>query len=398
MKQWEAIKYESLPWVNRINIDLISKAARKKILSNYESSIPNKISNNSIVLPKDLEARIFDLMINLSKFDANQSRKEYSFPSMLLRSESAASSQIENLTSSIRNIALAELTDKSPENAKIIARNVSAMRTALGINEHLSKEVILRVHKKLMSNSLEESYAGRFRDQVVWVGGSNYSPHNAIFVPPQFTLVDNYMDDLIDYAGRDDVNPIVKSAVIHAQFETIHPFIDGNGRTGRTLIHKSLLDDGILESVSLPLSTGLLVNTEKYMAALLAYQAGDPIPVIEQVTSALEMSLVIGDEVFSRSSKIIEKWEDSISERKTSSIWKLLYLLFEQPVINSTYLSDKLSISLRGANMLINRALEYGVLRKVGNDKRGIFYQSDQIIEIMNDVSDLSILKRSKVL
>jgi Fic family protein len=394
MEQWTPLKYETLKWENKSDLQYLSRSSRSKILSTYESSLPNIIFDKNVVLSSELDAAISDLIINISRFDIIQSQKGFSFPTVLLRSESAASSQIENLTSSIRNIALAELSSKAPQNAQLIARNVAAMRTALKTSESISITTILKIHKELMQLS-PTNFAGEFRNQAVWIGGTNYSPHEAIFVPPHHSRLKYYMNDLIAYANRFDVNPIVKAAIIHAQFETIHPFIDGNGRTGRTLIHKSLKDDGVLQTVALPISAGLLNNTNEYMDALLSFQQGDPIPIIKQVLIALELAIVIGDKVSKEISLIIDKWESIINEKITSSIWKLLYILIEQPVVDSAYISNKLDISIRGANKLINRAIDYGVLRRIGNERRGIFYESDKIISVMDKISDLNILRRN---
>ena len=133
------------------------------------------IGDKVLTLPSDLEARISDLMVNLSRFDLIQSHKGDAFPKMLLRSESAFSSQIENLTSSIRNIAWAELSSKLPQNAELIAGNVRAMRVALDLPNTFSKSAIMRIHEVLLEADNSE-YAGVIRDVPVWIGGYNYHP------------------------------------------------------------------------------------------------------------------------------------------------------------------------------------------------------------------------------
>ncbi len=393
MNSWPPLQYETSKWENIGDLQYLSRRSRSKILPTYESSLPNTIFDKNVVLTPELDGRISDLMINISRFDLIQSQKGFSFPSVLLRSESAASSQIENLTSSIKNIALAELSTKSPQNAQLVARNVNAMRAALETPEILSIPTILNIHKILMVPS-QDNLPGEFRKEAVWIGGTSYSPHEAIFVPPHHSHIECYMNDLIAYSNRTDLNPIIKAAIIHAQFETIHPFIDGNGRTGRALIHKSLKDDGVLREVALPISAGLLNNTSEYMGSLISFQEGNPIPIIEEIFKALELSLMIGEKVSQNISSIVEKWESIIEEKKTSSIWKFLYLLIEQPVVNSTHIANGLGISIRGANKLIDRAIGYGILRRIGNEQRDIFYQADDIISIMDEISDLSILRR----
>ena len=133
-KKWYTMKYETRECNNKKDIPYLSRQSKSKILPTYNSAIPDTIADKNISLSPELEATISDLIANIARFDVIQSQKGYAFPSMLLRSESAASSQIENLTSSIRNIALAELGSKTPQNAQLIAGNVAAMHSAL--NSH----------------------------------------------------------------------------------------------------------------------------------------------------------------------------------------------------------------------------------------------------------------------
>lgn len=392
-EKWYTMKYETREWDSKKDIPYLSRQSKSKILSTYESAIPDTIADKNISLSPELDATISDLIVNITRFDVLQSQKGYAFPSMLLRSESAASSQIENLTSSIRNIALAELGSKVPQNAQLIAGNVAAMHSALNLTDTLSIPSILEIHKTLIEPT-HADFAGALRNQSVWIGGSSYSPHGAVFIPPHESLINYYLEDLISYSARIDVNPIVKAAIMHAQFETIHPFIDGNGRTGRTLLHKSLRDDGILQTVTLPISAGLLNNTNEYMKSILSFQEGDPIPIIKQISYALELAINIGYKASNEVTTIVKQWEEIINERKSSSIWKIIYIIIEQPVINSKYLENRLGLTLRASNKLINRAIEYGMLRRIGSEQRGIFYQSDEIISVLDKISDIESIRR----
>ena len=248
-----------------------------------------------MVLPTELYNRMTELSASLARFDAQQASRGYDLPSLLLRSESAASSQIENLTSSVRNVALAELCDDAPSNARVIVGNPAAMRCALRLEDDLSVEGIRSIHRELINRG-GQSFGGEIRDEQVWVGGSAYSPRGALFVPPAATRVPACLDDLVAFARREDLNPIAKAVIVHAQFGTIHPFIDGNGRTGRTMLHEILKRDGVLKYATLPVSTGLLHNIEAYMAFIKSYQAGDPVPVVVQLVEALELAIALGNE------------------------------------------------------------------------------------------------------
>lgn len=202
------------------------------------------------------------------------------------------------------------------------------------------------------------------------------------------------MDDIISFSKREDINPIVKTALFHAQFETIHPFVDGNGRTGRTLIHRMLKAEQILLSVTLPVSSGLLANIDSYMSAIKEYQNGDPLPIIVQISEALKLAVNIGTKISEKIDKTLDRWLTRIDQRRNKNLVNLLYLLVENPVVNSQLASEKMGISIRTANNLLNKAKENQIIRQVGTERRGIYYQSDEIISIFDEITDTKGLYR----
>lgn len=392
--QWPPLTFEELPWYRDLDeLRLLSKTARQKIGSTYRAAIPFTIGERSLVMPPQLAARMEEVAGLLSRFDEMQQQRGYDLPALLLRSESAASSQIENLTSSPRNIALAELTNDAPHNAQLIAGNIAAMREALSGNGELSIEAILAIHKVLIDRT-GQSFGGELRDEQVWIGGSAYSPHGAIYVPPHASRVRGYLEDIITFARRDDVGTIAKAALIHAQFETVHPFIDGNGRTGRTLLHRILKQEGVLGSATLPVSAGLLHNIDRYLESITRYQEGDPLSVIEELLDALELALALGEMVAHLVDEVLANWGDRITERAGSSMHRLPALLIQHPVVNVPFLAEKLEISPRAAQNLVARACEYNMLRAFGNKRRGTFYQADDIIDILEQASSVRGVRR----
>lgn len=393
-RQWPAIGFEELAWeIDSDALAFISKTQRRKIGSTYRAALPLHIAERHVEIPSDLSARISDLLVRLARFDVGQQARGYDLPAMLLRSESSASSQIENLTSSARNVALAELSPDAPHNAKLIAGNLEAMRSALAFEDPLSIDAILQIHAALVNHD-GQSFGGALREEQVWIGGGAFSPHTAEYVPPQYSRVPAYLDDLITFAARDDVSPVVKAAIVHAQFESIHPFIDGNGRTGRVLLHMLLRETGVLNHATLPVSAGLLHDVDAYMASITAYQQGDPVAVVEQLVDALEIALMVGGLVSSKMDELINGWDLQFTERKGSSIYRLPAVLVEQPVVTAGYLAKKLGLTERAARNLLGRACEYGMLRSMGSRRRGEFYQSDAVIEVLEEISDVQGIRR----
>ena len=392
--QWPSLEFETIPWHHDTDsLAGISKTARRRIGSTYQAAIPLEIAHRPFAMSAELSQRIGALSIDIARFDEKQRQRGFDLPSLLLRSESAASSQIENLTSSARNIALAEISETAPHNAQLIVGNIKAMREALSSKGELGIPEILKIHAALMNRAGFTS-GGAIRKEQVWVGGYPYSPHGAMFVPPHASRLDACLDDFISFTRRHDIGAIEKAAIAHAQFETIHPFFDGNGRTGRTLLHKILRDNGLLETSTLPVSAGLLHNVDRYMDAIKDYQQGNPLAVIEQVVDALELAVAIGASVTERITTLIETWENDMTERSNAKIRNLPNVLVAQPVVDSKYLAESLAITQRAAKSIIDRACEYGILRPIGNKQRGEVFQSDEVIELLDEISSIDGIRR----
>lgn len=389
---WPSITYETCAW-NRDYDDLalIPKGRRRKILPIYEAAVPAAIAQQAVSLSPELERRIAEVEVAVARFDEAQGARDWDLPALLLRSESSSSSQIERLTSSVSNVALAELTEKAPANALLIAGNVVAMREAVGQSGPVSIGSICSIHDALMAGTAERR---GLRNEQVWIGGSPYSPHGASLVPTYEKRIPGCLDDLIAFGGREDVSPVAKAAIFHAQFETIHPFTDGNGRTGRALVHRMLANDEILLHSTLPVSAGLLHDVGRYMGALNAYHAGDIEPMICCLVDALELAVVIGSRIAFDVDAVLDAWSAANTDRAGSASHDLPALLVEQPVVNVAYVAEHLEITDRAARSLVETACERGILSKMGNAKRGAFYQAGELIGILEEVSSLQGIRR----
>ncbi len=392
---WPAIGYEDVPW-NRGSdyYDLVPKSKRRKIGATYRAAVPLTIADRDLSISTDLAAKLDEISAIAIRFDERQRNACYDLPALMLRSESAASSQIENLTSNVRNIAIAELSPHAPQNAKLIAGNVAAMRKALEGDDDLSLKGICLIHALLMAPAHVE-FAGKIRSDQVWIGGDTYSPHGAIFIPPVAMRLHDCLNDLVAFSKRGDISPIVKASVLHAQFETVHPFLDGNGRTGRVLLAKQLRLDGIMRYTTLPVSAGLLHGIDGYMGALDEYHEGNIEAIVEQVVDAVESAVRLGAAAVDSIEEILGLWRAKIVQRKGSRIHDLPALLVKQPVVNSAFVADAFGISQRAARDVLELGCEYGMLRPTGNAKRGMLYQSDPLIDIMEAMASCESVRRT---
>ena len=389
---WPSITYETFAWDRDLDdLALIPRSRRRKIQPTYEAAAPARIAALSVEIPAALAQRLAEVEVSLARFDTAQMARAYALPALLLRSESSSSSQIERLTSSVRNVALAEVSDKAPANALLIAGNVAAMREALGQTGEIGVSSICAVHDVLMRGTGE---ATGLREEQVWIGGSPYSPHGAAFVPPHADRVRACLEDLVSFCAREDITPIAKAAISHAQLETIHPFTDGNGRTGRALLHRMLARDEVLLHTMLPVSAGLLHDVGRYMDALDAYHGGAVEPMVECLADALELSAVIGARIASDVDEIISDWASANTDRAGSASHRLPALLVEQPVVDVAYVATHLGITDRAARNLIETACGRGILAKMGNARRGAFYQATDLIAVLEEASSLEGIRK----
>lgn len=221
-----AVEYEDRP--RHPSSGHASRTQRRLHTGDYRAAIPPRIGNLDLRLTTDLSAESEDALREIVRFDEYASGRLGSsielapMSSILLRSESAVSSQIENLTVGARSLALAELGWPSIRNASIVSGNVRAMEAALEVSSTVSGESVLAMHRALMEPAGDPD-AGRWRAQQVWIDGSDIGPHHAAFVPPHHDRLTALLDDLFAFASRDDLPVLPHVAVAHAQFETIPP-------------------------------------------------------------------------------------------------------------------------------------------------------------------------------
>lgn len=367
----------------------------------YQAALPLLIAERSVAVPDDLSARISALLVEMARFDVELGQRADNVPTMLLRSESSASSQIDRLTSTAQSVALAELYPKASSDARLVVANMIATQKALELPAGLTLEGIVEIHDLLLDNSHLENQTNsafeKLRQKPVWLGGTSFTPHTALFVPPAFQHVPEYMADLIEFGTRSDLNPVVKAAILYAQFQTVHPFLTANGQTGRALIHHIFRAEGVLSSTLIPVSVGFLHNIDSLINALQSYREGDPLVIIEELVSALELALFVSRVTETSIESLLEDWDSLVGHRKGSKIRQLPKTLVKQPVVNSAYLADSLGVTQRTATTLILRACEYGMLRHMGKRQRGDFYQSDAIINVLDEINEASTFRNIRI-
>jgi Fic family protein len=381
-----AVKYETLPWAGSPAAAYVRAAQQQQ--GNYKAAISADIADLTVNLPSDVLADAEDASREVTRFDAELGAEIAPFSSVLLRTESAASSNIENLTASARAIAEAELPGaKTTANAKLIVANTAAMVAAINLADNIDDAAILTMHQALMRD-VDPKSSGRWREEQVWIGGGTHGPRGAMFVPPHHRRVLAAIDDLLRFAQRDDIPVLPQIALAHAQFETIHPFADGNGRTGRALIQAMLRRKGLTRNVTVPVSAGLLTDTDSYFAALTTYREGDPAPIVRRVSEAAVAAVFNGRELVSELHAMRAEWNDKITARSDSAVWQIADLLLRRPVIDTALLTEELGIESKHARRYLEPLSKAGIIIETSSGPRRRVWRSPEVIAALDAFAD----------
>ncbi|NUS43375.1 MAG: Fic family protein [Mycobacteriaceae bacterium] len=384
---WPRADAENYPWSLP---DHAPRSARRRFPQTYTAVVTPEIASvDRVPLSADIETSVVEASAEIARFDADVGAEIAPFASLLLRSEAAASSKIENLTASAKAIALAELGDRSRRNAELIVANTRSMQAAIQLADHLDEQTILAMHYALLSAGHPE-WCGQWRDRQVWIGGSDWGPFDARHVAPHHSRVPAAMADLVHFMARDDLPPLTQAAVAHAQFETIHPFPDGNGRVGRALLHAMLKGKGLTRSVTVPVSAGLLGDTAEYFTALDEYRDGDPAPLVEKVAHAAFSAIGNGRQLVADLREVRAAWRDRVPTRRGATTWLVADLLLRRPVIDSPLVQRELEVSAMTANRAIAPLVEAGVLTEISGASRSQKWSAREVLAALDAFADRS--------
>ena len=288
---------------------------------------------------------------------------------VLIRSDALASSRIEQVHASSEELAvvLADLDEDgdaiAPAGAKetqIVAGAVEAVQGSLDQDaDAVSPQWFKGLHTALLraDPTLDRRYLGEWRDCPVWIGPSR---QRAEFEAPPYQQVPALMDDLIRFISRHDVPDLSRAAIAHAQFETIHPFVDGNGRIGRALIHRIV---GGLH-VPVPVAHGLLVDLGAYIDGLNAYRAGDLDTWLSTFYLAVESGANAATSLLGSLASLRRRFRERVPTRAGSVTQQLLDDLVGQPVVTSLMIQRTYGVTAARASQLTSQLTDAGILRR----------------------------------
>jgi Fic family protein len=299
---------------------------------------------------------------------------------MFQRKDAASSSQIEGTAATMVDAIEAEvkISEKIPSDVDDILHYIKALNYGI---ERVSKShfplalrLVRELHRELMHKARATQYSdpGEFRNSQNWIGGTR--PDNASFVPPPVPEMLTALGDLEKFINAEDSLPtVIKAGIIHAQFETIHPFLDGNGRAGRMLITFYLWEKGFLEKPVLFLSSYFKRHQKTYYEKLEGYHDGK---VNEWIDFFLDGVIEIANEAISIVGEItILREKDmakiqTLGKRASESAVKVMPKLYVLPIVNLATIQEWTGFTRAGAQTVINRFIEKGILVPKDKDRK----------------------------
>jgi Fic family protein len=362
-----------------------------RTLRSITVSLPPMIAVLDVVVAAELAAELEATMREISRLDSAHGGDLAALGTLLLRTESVASSKIEHVEASLDDYARALHGIRANSSAVSMVAATSALGALIGavsLGSPIELSGITAAHEALMrAEPGEAPYAGRLRTVQNWIGGSDYSPRGALYVPPPQETVVDYMSDLIAFANRDDLPALVQAAIAHAQFESIHPFTDGNGRIGRALINAILRRRGATTRVVVPLASALVAQRDRYFDVLDSYRAGDLGPLIVTFALSSRVAAVESRVTADRLSEIPREWRDAVGPlRRGSAAAKILSLLPSHPIVSADDLVSLVDAPRSSVFGAVNRLRDAGVLRPLTDRKRDQVWGARLVLDELDDL------------
>jgi Fic family protein len=305
----------------------------------------------------------------------------------LLRSEALASSQIEGLSISHRKLAAAEFGEHAHHKAREIVGTMKAMERALEIGSApglLTARSIEAIHREIAVAPPLDKIAGQIREEPSWIGGVD--PSVAEYVGPPAKEVRGLLDDLCEFMNRDDISPVAQAAIAHAQFETIHPFGDGNGRVGRCLIQVLFRRRGLAPRLLSPISIVLGSDKDAYISGLEAFRAGAVDDWVRYFANATELAALSSRELAEEVEGIQGDWRALLRPvRADSASLALIDLLPRYPIVTAAAAEGEIDRSRRATITGLERLADAGVLTRHRNQKKGDSWEAKELFAVLDE-------------
>ncbi len=362
----------------------------------YQAFIPALLSAQDFALRRTLTDALDASERRINKLNAPLKRGILSNLSLpLLYTETIASSRLEGIA-----VSYEELVDTEEENVRdrvvSVRSNLDAIEQALDI-AHSDRAVAVDdlhdLHSRLMKEDslLPESAKGTFRERPIWIGTNDISPRGAEYIAPPAKHIPELTDDLLHFINDRDLPPLIKAAVAHVQFESIHPYADGNGRLGRALIHLVLHKEKVATNYVPPISLIMSADRTDYISGLTNFRLNRSTEWLLYFQMVVDQAIAKANGLEQRAmSLFVNDWSKRVGNvRADSTIWDILATLCAYPIVSAPWLSDFLRKSRPSVTKALNKLEDAKILvpRKSEKQRYRDWYAPD-VFRLMQEIED----------
>jgi Fic family protein len=383
--------YVSQTW--QFDPSLYAPARYRKACS-YEAFVPNPVARFNESVPAELAGLVSDAEAAIRSLNDRARPALRPLARLLLRTESIASSKVEGLQADARSLARAEAHADAGQSVGTVVRevlaNIDAMELAVeetSAEPRLTPKRIVDIHASLMGHGPSSRIAGRVREVQNWIGGNDYNPCGADFVPPPPAEVGRLLHDVCDLCNSDHLPPLIQAAVAHAQFETIHPFEDGNGRSGRALIHVVLRRRQLAPSYVPPISVVLAEERDRYIDGLTRFREGDVDGWLEQFAVAAARAAHLAERYLMAVADLQDEWRARLREyenpRADAAAWAVIDELPGHPVVTLPVATAATGRSKSSTAVAIDLLTGAGVLVPLSTSKRNRAWEAHGLLDLL---------------
>jgi Fic family protein len=375
---------------------VLDAPAKYRKACEYDAFIPDPLTRLELALPLELANLVTEAESSIRTLNTGAEQALRPLARLLLRTESIASSKVEGMQMGVRELARAEAKmetgGKGSQTAVDILDNVNAMELAIAEaarTNQFDQASILTIHGRLMAHDQRKQMVGRFRTEQNWIGGNDYNPCGADFVPPPPEEVPGLLEDLSMAINGDVLPPIVQAALVHAQFETIHPFDDGNGRTGRALIHVVLKRRGVAPAYVPPISVILAAAKDRYIEGLTKFRRGTEgvLVWIEQFASSAARSAALARKYVGEVQALQGTWREQVraaaAPRADAAAWSVIDVLPAHPVITAPVAAAATGRSRAPVYEAIAQLEAAGVLIPLSQSRRNRSWEAAGLLDLV---------------
>jgi Fic family protein len=361
----------------------------------YDAFVPDKLTDMPLTLDATVAGIVSEAELSIRTLNETTGPALAPLARLLLRTEAIASSRIEGMQAGVRDLARAEARADSGQNASATATeilaNINAMVLAVDTaarEKRFDVSQIIAIHQRLLERTEYQNIAGQVRSEQNWIGGNDYNPCGADFVPPPPEYVAELLRDLCEAINDDRLPPLVQAAMVHAQFETIHPFADGNGRTGRALIHVVLRRRGLAARYVPPISVALAAAKTRYLEGLTSFRGHDVGQWIEHFAGASAHAAHLAMAYLNAVERLTAEWRERLTAsptapRKDAAAWALIDVLPAQPVITAPIATAATGRAKAAVYQAIEHLTSAGVLVPLSKGQRNQSWEAAGLLDLM---------------